>query len=405
MNKLLRFFPYIIIIFSIIVLLDFSNDAGQNIIMIAVMTICPIIMMTNLTKIEKNDIIAFAVLLLLFLSYYIHHESFRLSTILYSGMFIIQFITYKILAKRYIDICSYRKLLVILIYLFFGVLIVQQISRLAHLPEFNSWYYSEFKMNSLAQEPSSLPPTIIIILYSIVKIDEIYLNHNITLKKHFKSNKFLWIAFLYMIFTCGSTTGIFILPIFLLYFYRNHIVKKIPLISISFLLIYYVFSFISPFITERMGVIIEALISLDPIKIYEADPSASARLAPYLIYFKDINFFDINFLFGHGIDYGINYMSLVLRGIEDENRNSGIGGFINFAYDYGFIALILFIVYLRKNIFKFKSFDFIIWFLIFTTKPFNMSLFWVPILLMYTNKLLRNKYMYISDKEFFNHKF
>lgn len=392
MNNILKKFTYLIIIFSIITLLDFSNESGQNMIMICVMSVCPIILIANIGKIEKNDILIFFILAILFSSYYLHPEDFRISTVLFSGMFIIQFVTYKVLAKKYINIHSYRKLLVILIYLFLIVLIVQQISRLAHIPEFNSWHYKEFKMNSLAQEPSALPPTIIIIIYSIVKVDEIILKQNLNFKEHFEKNKRLWLAFFYMIFTCGSTTGIFIMPILLLYFYRYKILSKVPYLLIVFVLIFYAYSIISPFITERMTSIFTALMSFDPIKIYEADQSASARLAPYLIYLNEINLFDINFWFGHGIDYGINHMSFVLRGIEDEERTSGIGGIINFAYDYGFIAFILFVIYLRKNIFKFKSFDFVVWLFIFTIQSFNVSLFWIPILLMYTNKILKNKY-------------
>lgn len=400
MNKYLRRFTYIIIIFALVTLLDFSNNAGQNIIMLCVMGVCPIILFFKIWRIEANDFLIFTVLLILLFSYYIHPEQFRLSTVLYSGMFIIQFVTYKALAKQYINIYSFRKLLVVLLYLFFVVLVIQQISRLAHLPEFNSWHYKEFKMNSLAQEPSALPPTIIIMFYSIVKVDEILLGRGVTFKEHFKKCRRLWILFFYMIFTCGSTTGIFILPIFLLYFWRKDVIKKLPTIAISLVALVYVFSLISPFVTERMIAIVNALASLDPMKIYEADSSASARLAPYLIYFNDIDLFSLDFWLGHGVDYGISHMSLFLLGYVDEERVSGIGGLVNFAYDYGFIAFILFLIYLRKNIFRFKSFDFILWLFVFTVQGFNISLFWAPIILMYTTKLLALK----SKNQYFNNK-
>ena len=393
MGNVLKYFTYIIIVFSIVTLIDLSNKAGQNVIMLGVMSICPIVLLAKIRNVELNDLIFAVLFILLLLSYYLHPNTFRLSTVLFSGMFMAQFVTYKILSKRYIDIYLYRKLLVSLIYLFFAVLVVQQISRLGGIPVFNSWNYEELKFNSLAQEPSALPPTIIIMLFSIIKVDEVMQGHSVQFKTHFRCNSKLWLAFFYMIFTCGSTTGIFILPIFLIYFYRKKVLINLPLICISLIIIFYVFSFISPFVIDRLIAVSTALLSLDPLMIYDADQSASARLAPYLIYFADMNIFSSDFWFGHGVDYGVSHLSYILLGFVDEERTFGIGGLVNFMYDYGFIAFVLLIVYLRRNIFKsFFSYDFLLWFLIFTVQSFNVSLFWLPVILMYTNNMLEIRY-------------
>ena len=238
-------------------------------------------------------------------------------------------------------------------------------------------------MNSLAQEPSYFAPTLILLLFGLIRLEEITIQKSLTFIDHFKSNKVIWLGFFYAIITSFSATNIFISPFIVLYFYRKRFFKYVPVLSIGLICFYAIFRFISPDNFIRFELILGTIFSFDPHAVYEADQSGSARIAPYFFYLNDIDFSKISFWMGYGIDYAANYMSYELRGFE-EGSESGIGGIINFIYDYGFIWFLVTLSFFKMNVFKsFLSFEFLIWIVIFSVQSFNVSIFWSFFLIMF----------------------
>ena len=265
---------------------------------------------------------------------------------------------------------------------------------LGNIRGFNRFgYFAErWKMNSLAQEPSCLPPSMMLLLLSYVKMQQIQMGNKFNLKQMWKNDKLFWTAGLYTMIGCGTTTGIFITPVFGAYFFKKQILKKLPLIALGLMGIFTFFSYVFPYVVVRFNNIFHAIWSIDPTLMYAADSSASARIAPYMFLIHEFDLFDFNFLFGHGVDYANHYFSLMLVG-QELGGEIGIGGLVNFLYDYGLIAFIIFIIYIKRICFhSFFSYEFIIWLLIYSVNPFNTSLLWASILFLGVNKYFEMRY-------------
>ena len=72
----------------------------------------------------------------------------------------------------------------------------------------------------------------------------------------------------------------------------------------------------------------------------------------------------------------------------------GIGGLVNFLYDYGLIAFVAIILYLKRICFhSLFSYEFIAWLLIYSINGFNLSLLWGSILFFGVNKYFERIYL------------
>jgi hypothetical protein len=362
--------------------------------MIGVMGACACILPTRITRCDKWDLLLLVIFLIQLSSYYIHPKAFRLSTVLYSGLFYVQIITFRTLAKDYLRVETYNKFVKALIYLFFIVLIIQQLSELAHIDGFNRFGFFEarWKMNSLAQEPSFLPGSMILLMLSYVRTS-ILLSGEKTydIKNKFKEDKYIWLAFFYTVVGCGTTAGIFALPFFLLYFVKDKVIRKLPFFATAVILLFLLISFLFPYVQERFNNVFSVITKMDPYEMYDQDPSASARIAPYMFLLKEFTF-SKDFIWGHGIDYATHYFSFELVG-EELDAGIGIGGIVNFLYDYGFIAFILFMLYLRHTTLKsFLSYNALLWFGVFSISQINIALCWAFIAFMESNAILEAKH-------------
>ena len=105
--------------------LDSSN---MNLLLIGVMLISPIILFISIRSISIEDILLILFMLSIIFSPLINHpETMRWSTVIYSCMFIISFITYKhLLYKDVFGIEDFEKLIRYLIYAYTLILIIQQ---------------------------------------------------------------------------------------------------------------------------------------------------------------------------------------------------------------------------------------------------------------------------------------
>ena len=386
---------YLILFFTVVVIHIFANEAGQNMLMLGVMGYCAILLPSRIKRTDAWDLLPILIFVIMFCSQYIHPKEFRLSTVLYSAMFMIQCVVFRTYLNEDFKIDEYMKFIKMLIYLFTGVLVLQQALQLVHIQGFNRVPFDStpWKMNSLSQEPSCLPPTMMLLMLSYAKMKQLVCEETMDIKELWRSDKKLWIAGLYTMVGCGTTSGIFIFPVFMAYFFQKQIIKSLPIVSVIGVIVFGVFANLFPYVVERFTNIFEVIGKMDPQLMYEADSSGSARIAPYMFLFNEFDLQDFNFWFGHGIDYAIHYFSLMLVG-QEMGSEIGIGGLVNFLYDYGLIAFIAFIFYIKRICFhSLFSYEFIAWFLIYSINGFNSSLLWGSILFFGVNKYFESIYI------------
>lgn len=360
------------------------GEGDRNLFLIAVMGISPIIIL-RFFKFDKLDY-----LLLLFLTTIVvfpsllHPDTMRWSTVLYSIMFGFTFIAYKqLLRQNLFSVFNYCKILKLIIYAYFIVLLIQQFCVLTGLPIFNISNYDlarPWKLNSLSAEPSHSGRIVGLLMYSYIVIKEKILNRTYDLQTNLKKEKWIWIAFFWIMLTMGSATAILVFGLVLLKFLRFK--NLIPLLFIA-IIITFIFLNNEGSVLNRTLATLSAAISFDEISIIRADHSASIRIVPIIILIKMIDLSNINGWFGHGVDNVSTFLSSMLPGV-----NEGIsgGGLFQLFWEYGFISFAFFIIYTFKIVFNKNNYIYIIfWLLMVVMYGVNNQILWLCLILINTN--------------------
>ena len=389
-HSLKELLPYTILASSIVILHAMSIDGGLNMLNVGVMVVASISIIFRYKELDRYDL---GLVLLWILMYFsaINNPNFRQSTFMYSGLFLFQFIALKTYSK-FIKINNYLAFIEFLLYAFGIVLLIQQLSELVGIEGFNrnGEFAIRFKMNSLAQEPSLFPPSIALLFLMYIRVKYLNQLQFVGLKQIYRENKKICWLVLYMLLTCGTTSAIILLPIILLFFLKSHIIKYIPFFVIALICGSLVIGYLYPQTIERISMILGAIRSLDPMQVYDADQSASARISPYLFYMNDFDLANWHIWSGFGHDYGAKYLSWNMLG-KELGYEIGIGGIVNFLYDYGVVIFLYFLLLMRKIVFgKFLSWDFFFWFFAFSMQTFNMPIFWAFFTFTYITKLFEN---------------
>ena len=372
-----------------IIFVDLLNEKLQYIPMLTAMYSAPAMLILFGYKgvnWNLNTILLVITGAMIVLSAVLNSESLRWSTVLYSEMFIFTYIIYTMLfSERSLPLKCFEKFLMSVIVAYAIVLVVQQVSVILNIPVFNRRYifdYNNFKLSSLALEPSNTGPILTILMFAFVKIRELVEKRKISISQSFKQHRWVWISFLYVNFTCGSVACFFSAIVLLAYFLpKKHIVKG----YLFFAALSVVAIIVSDKVNSRLEKLIPAVMTFNAEKIYNIDSSSSARIAPYIYYLSDIDLTSENFWIGHGCDYGKRQMALRLTGGYSEDIDLGIGGIINFLYDYGILSYLSFILYLISLV-RFRSFEFLLYLLLFTVIPFNHYIQWLYFLIIYATK-------------------
>lgn len=389
-HSVMELLPYIVLSSSIVILHAFSLESGINMLSVGVMAIALVFIFFRYKEIDRYDLGLVLLWILMYCSA-TNNPNFRLSTFMYSGLFIFQFISLRVYSK-FIKRDNYLALIEILLYAFGLVLLIQQLSEIAGINGFNrnGEFEIRFKMNSLAQEPSMFPPSIALLFLMYIRIKYLNTLQIVGLRQIYKENRRICWIVMYMLLSCGTTSAIILLPIVLLFFWKSHIFKYIPFFIISFIIGYFVIGYFYPQTIERISMILGVIGSFDPMQIYDADQSASARISPYLFYLNDFDLTNWHIWFGYGHDYGTKFLSWQMLGKEMGNE-IGIGGIVNYLYDYGIIILLYFLVLMKKLVFgKFLSWDFFFWFFAFSMQSFNVPIFWAFFTFTYVTKLFED---------------
>ena len=374
---------YIIIVFSVIIM-PLNNGHGQSMPMHLILYLAPFLLLVNANKLSKKDILPILLMLSIAMTGITHPEAFRLSTVLYSMMFIITFVYF----TKLIDYSSFSatdllRLSRLLVFAYAVILLLQHIGVLFNLSIINEnkgIIYDGLKVNSLSNEPSHTGPIVASLFFTYLKMKEIRLGlEKISFKRLLTEDKWLVIAFYYTMLGSISVTCILAMLVISLYFIRlRHVLLGVFGVSLLSLLV--VFS--DTELGERIRVLIPVVLKMDPAAIYLIDSSASARIGPFLVYLQDFKVFDFNTWFGYGCDYGTRYVMDVMTGSQVEDDSFDIGGIVNFIYNYGLIPFLLFFIMITR-ITQIKSFLFFMYLTLFFVSPFNVHMTWLFIMLAY----------------------
>ena len=360
------------------------GEGNRNLFLIGVMGISPIIIL-RFFEFDKLDY-----LLLLFLTTIVvfppllHPETMRWSTVLYSIMFGLTFIAYKQLLKRsHFSILNYFKILKLLIFAYFIVLLIQQFCVLTGLPVFNLSNYDAtqpWKLNSLSAEPSHSGRIVGLLMYSFITIKEKFLNRNYDLKKDSRKDKWVWLAFTWTMLTMGSGTAFLFIAIIFLKFIRFKNFMPLFIIGIAAVILV---SNIENLAFERTIKTLTATLTFDEANIIAADHSASIRIVPMIILLKMIDLSSTNGWFGHGVDHVGTFLSDMVPGL-----NEGItgGGLFQLCMEYGFISFVLFVIFSFKTVFNRNDyFNILFWFFLVVMYGLNTQILWLCLILIFTN--------------------
>lgn len=324
----------------------------------------------------------------------LHPEKFRLSTVLYTCLFVTTFLFYrKNLKRNIIRPNKLLKFIKFIIYAYTATMILQQLQFYGNMEVFNKavWQITidalndgKLKFNSLALEASNVPLIMIALLYAYISLDEVKNGKKYKIKELWVNEKKIIICTIITIIGTRSTTAIFILGLFFLRYITKETLRKYFPYVISIIVIFGVgiINFI-PLIVERLINVIYYVIQLDYMSLIQADGSAACRIAPHFIYWSDFNILDSNTWIGHGIDSLTRKTTYMILG--DPDRKVGAENIMCFVYDYGLIMGIWLFMLMKKLIFKkILSYDFLLYILGFSILTLNHYVFWLYMIIMYT---------------------
>ena len=377
------------IVFFTTVCYRFVINGSMNALMLCVMFVSPIFLCIFFPRMAKSEIPLYTLAGCIAFASILHISSFRIATIAYSFLFIGAFIFYKrMLATGAMDKMTYLNLIKYVVYAYFVVLLMQQLMTMAGLSVFNKcWDFpNPYKLNSLALEPSYIGGTLLVLMYSYIKVFENTVGREYSIKKDFVKHKYMWIAYAYVSLTCCSSWSLFAFALMVCYLLR----KKKMLLS-SFVVggvAFYSFVNVSDLDSlNRLIKIIPAIFTGDTNYIKSIDLSAASRINPVIFYFQDFDLLSMNLWFGNGVDFSKTHTIVRLLGNSNymEQGNATGGLFPAFFLDYGLISGSLFLFCLRKYaVIRFRSFLFVSWLICFLPIAFNTYMTWLFFIISYS---------------------
>jgi len=368
------------------------GEGNRNLLLIVAMCISLLFMLYRYKVISKIDapILLLCFCLVLF-PLTAHPETMRWSTVLYSCLFCLFFMTYAhVLLNSRLSVIEYEDLLKSLLLAFCIVLVLQQICVFLQIPIINQSNYdpeTPWKLNSLSSEPSHSARFVAILMYSFLWMQDLIYNRSIGFFESFKNNKKFWLSFFWVMLTSGSGTAILLLGvIFLRYVNKQHIVR----IVLAVFVFLSVLKFVEYEPIERVYRFAQAVIMLNGNAMLEADHSASLRLLPFIVCLERLDLTTVDGWFGHGIDYVSRMMYRQIPGIEEGYAS---GGYMLIALEYGFIPFLIITCFTFKICYEKedKLQSILLWLICCFLLGINIQIAWAFIFFSYTNKFYKRK--------------
>jgi hypothetical protein len=391
---------FIALLLLVVMATSFSFAMGEdqrNYILIYLMYAMPILFLAYYPYFTKDEMPIYLFFLTILGCGLLNYSSFRISTIMYTSLFLLSFMFYRrgltsgeISAKRYFNVIRW------LIYAYFIVLVIQQFCVITGLPVLNKILGGGevaagiYKLNALAAEPSHLARVITILMFSYVKMRECFIGCKYRLWKDGKQDIWIWLMFLYVLLFSGSSTAFVVLPVFILYFlsWRNaFIFVAVFLVGLSSL------AWLSDFEPiQRVVRLTEAVLQWDLETMYAADHSGAMRIAPLVIYIQSyLDISSISFLIGEGIDYS-EIFSYIIPGVHEGAMIGGI--FPTMIMNSGAVAFAMFIWMFKKYaVLKIFSYQTLLWLVLFSMTGINNYMIWLFFILFMTHNYFNKQYL------------
>lgn len=380
-NAWLQYYVTIAVVVFSTAIAPALGDDNRNFALIAFMGISlPLIFFMPL-RLSNNQLI-----LILFLATMtlvqplINPASMRWSTVLFSTLFAATFIAYELAFKASrLRISSFERLIRLLLVAFFAVLLIQQLCVVVGLPVFNASNYSvraPWKLNSLAAEASHAARVIGLLMFAYLSIREIRTFEPYSLIRNSRRDWMIWLGFLWAIVSMQSATAFIILPLVLSKLLnKSNMAILVPAVFIVFPIVL----FNNAEELERVYAIGKAAASLQYTAVLSADHSGAMRVAPLIFLSSKVELLSWGGLFGHGVDTVSLFLSDYIGGVE---KGTSGGGLLRHWYEYGFISLLLYIVFTLRASGALTSLPvFIFWFLFIFFAGVNNQYVWLFLIL------------------------
>ena len=320
------------------------------------------------------------IVLYLLMYYVFSYRDIRFSSFIYTIAIICSVLFYKSsLQESNFQYDDFLATLRLIVYLFGIVVVIQYFCFLLSLPIFNIIPHSEFfvieedlsRFPSLSYEPAHYSKIIALCIFAYTIVYKKF--HNDSTIEMFRKNALFYFAgILQMVFMKSSTSVILFVALLYLFFTKSDF---FILVSVSIVIaIALMIGFHDNIFIERAYQTFMSLFSFDIFNIISADSSAAVRIAPYFIFFQNIDLWDSSFWFGHGFDANVDYfreeVNWYHRYIPD---GIGIGGlFVTIPFNYGVFFFVLFFLWIKKTCLnKATPYYFLFFFLICYDMGFN----------------------------------
>lgn len=386
-------YVYVILIAVSVWIKAFEIVHPFNTSLIIVMGLSSIMLIWHILHhgISKDSIIGFGLLLVMFFCSKLTSLHWRNSTFYYTCLFVLNYLLFlQLRTSKAFTEHNFLNVVKWLIYVYTGVIVLQQLCLLVEIEPWNytlgeegAYLNDEMRINGLSPEPSNISRYMMIFMMAYIGIYR-HINGKLQIKAFFKTNKRLFLCFLWSMLTIGSTTAVIFLPLVFAPFISR---KNMILIIACGLALFALLSYLNFSSFQRALNFIPAVLSLNIDKIFEADNSGAYRVINIINLFQHYDLFSLNGIFGYGHDYDVYLTDRYLS--NNLVLGTGGGGIFVVMLNYGMISFIILLIFIWRTCYcSFNKLPFWITFFIISIQGINVQIFWCGLIFLAAVKYL-----------------
>lgn len=307
----------------------------------------------------------------------------RMSTFYYALMFLSTFCFYynMVHIRRVFVLEDFLKVVKLVIYAYAGCLVLQQACMLVGIRMFpllnlmNMRYYSLFRLNTLAIEPSHAARLLTVYFYAFIKLLEFKNGIAPSVKELWREHRRVVIAFLYAMVAMGSGTAFVGLAILSLYFIKRQYAAYVVLFASVF---YIAVPFIDYEPLNRAINVFNVAVKGDTELVTKTDHSAASRVNIIIDTITQLDLSESSTWLGRNDDNETNYMQ---------------GHAIAYAIsEYGFISYICKLLLFFACCFS-GALELLIFVLLLSFDVTNIAYGWAILMVFSTIKYFKSNYI------------
>lgn len=369
-----HFLVFILVSYAVVVSLFLGADTRNYLVLFAAMTGGMLFLPLGLT-LHLQAFLAIALFSIMTMLSLFQDGAGQLLSVGLSLLYAVGFFAIASLLDRIEDKRDFlMKVMRGIIYAFAMLSIVQMVTSLAGLPVPNQIGGSIlWRHNSLAYEPSQLGRVVGISMLCYLMLSRLPGE-----PERAKARQKLLVAFLTAMLLSGSSLAA--LAILLVYGLSRSL-SWLLLIVMVFVLIWPTFLLIDFEPIQRFVLLISSLGSLDIDQVLEADHSGGVRVAPLLIYLRDVPMAEPGFWLGYGVEGIEHFFQGQIAGVSDDHV--GAGFLPGFAVVYGVLAFASFVwIFALRQVNRTTLPLIAFWAIFMTSSAMNTQVFWYGLIVI-----------------------